>query len=536
MARKLITLATATTLLAGLVAPSAALAAAPAPMLHNDNASGNAGDWYTGAVPANVDYSKPVVLFVQGLHSNYGTWVRGDGSGFYDYAYNNGFRTAFVQLTDADGGGGTPWTNGQMLANVINKVRAYYGVNKINIVAHSKGGIDTNSALIHYGAAPYVNVVHQVATPNRGSELADLSYGSWTWWLGALLGQQDDAVYSLQTSWMANFRTQSDSSSANSLTRTYLSAGTGDDGLFSATWFGHAVLPGDDDGAVATYSAWGHPHGVASFQDNGTEKLSHGNMVLGAKTWKYVQPKLTTASFAALGTSKTASKADLLMPEYGLGEMETSNKILRGGAVNGQVQDRFSLESGLDAVNLDVMTAQAATKVKLVSPSGKVYNAMQQQGAAGSFLFANAVHNTFSVAKPEQGEWQVVVEGANDAYFLLADLAGGSKATVKANKKVLNSKTDTVDLSIKLDGVALNGKQAKKAKLTKSNKSGKVEQLTTIDLRTDSTGNLLASLATPGEAGVYNLSFDLEGTNAAGEVVHRSVNYNFAVTDGNGKL
>ncbi|TGU79055.1 alpha/beta hydrolase, partial [Mesorhizobium sp. M00.F.Ca.ET.186.01.1.1] len=106
----------AATLTTALVCPTVASAAAPAPVLHDDNPNGHFGDWYTGAVPPNASNSKPVILFVQGLHSTYNTWYTTDG--FYDAAYNAGYRTAFVQLKDADGTGGNMWTNGAKLAEV----------------------------------------------------------------------------------------------------------------------------------------------------------------------------------------------------------------------------------------------------------------------------------------------------------------------------------------------------------------------------------------------------------------------------------
>jgi len=519
-----------------LAAPHAVLAAAPFPTLHNDNPSGVAGDWYHGATPPNVDLSKPVVLFVQGLHNRIDTtWVRADGNGFYDAAYSQGYRTAFVNFQDADVGGGSNWANGQILANTIQKVRAHYGVDKINIVAYSKGGIDTNTALVHYGAAPYVNVVHQVATPNLGSGLADMSYGFFTWWLAAIIGMRDDATYSLQTSYMANFRAQTDSLPANGLTRTYLSYGTGNDGLFSITWWGQeALLPSASDGAVTVPSALGYPHGVLSFKNNGTQALSHYTMIDANKTWKYIQPKLTTASFAGVRAGMTAAGTDLFAMSPA---PESSSSILRGGAVDGRVQDQFELESGIGKISLDVMTASAGTKVKLLAPSGRVYEPVQSSGAAvEGALFAKAVHNSLEIAAPEKGEWKVLLEGENDAYFLMANVEGGMQASVKANRKVLNKHSKTLDLAIDLGGAKGDLAKSKPAKLTKSTKQGKVQKIADVSLRRDAGGSLLANLAVPSEPGVYNLTFDITGTRADGESFTRTLTYNFAVTDESGNL
>ena len=47
------------------------------------------------------------------------------------------------------------------------------GCEKVNIIAHSKGGLDCRYALAHLGAAPYVASLTTVNTPHRGCEFAD---------------------------------------------------------------------------------------------------------------------------------------------------------------------------------------------------------------------------------------------------------------------------------------------------------------------------------------------------------------------------
>ncbi|PWK07918.1 esterase/lipase family protein [Tumebacillus permanentifrigoris] len=531
MAKRIVKLAMAAALLGGFTIPQAAFAA-PAPALHNDNATANFGDWYIGATPPNVDYSKPIILFVQGLHSDYTTWYN-TSDGYYDAAYNAGYRTAFVQLRDADGNGGNMWTNGPVLADMIKKISAYYGGAKLNIIAHSKGGIDTQTALVHYGAAPYVNLVHQLSTPNKGSEIADMAYSTWTSWIAAIMGQKDDAVYSLQTSYMANFRAQTDGLAANSKTRTYMSGGTGDDGLFSSTYYSRAFLPGEDDGAVAIYSAFGLPNGVSSFTDNGSERLSHTKMRYASKTWWQVKPKLSTAVFGAVPAANLTASSNKTQLEGMVAE--ASNNIMRGGPINGTATDSFQLESGLKGANIDVMTSSKATSVKLVSPSGKVYTATQTEGTDDAILFDKAVHNVFTVTAPEKGNWTLQTEGEYDAYFMMATLEGGSKVKLNSPKKVLAKSENTVSFDVAVDGAKANG-TTKKAKLAKANKNGKVSVMQDVTLSVNADGTLHGALAAPSEPGVYNVSMDVTALNAKGEEVTRSVNYNFAVLDSNNDL
>ncbi|KEO83143.1 esterase/lipase family protein [Tumebacillus flagellatus] len=535
MAKRFVKLATAALLLgAALNLPQAAHAAAPAPTLHNDNATANFGDWYTGAIPSNVDYSKPVILFVQGLHSDYTTWTATDA--YYDAAYNAGYRTAFVQLRDADGNGGNPWTNGPVLADVIKKVANYYGVPKINIICHSKGGIDTQTALVYYGAYPYVNLVHQLSTPNKGSELADMAYSTWTSWLASIMGQKDDAVYSLQTSWMANYRAQTDGRAENNYTRTYMSGGTGDDGIFSSSYYSRAFLPGEDDGAVAIYSAFGLPNGYNGFTDNGSERLSHTKMHYASKTWWQVRPRLTTTSYAAIPAAGLTASANKTGLEGSTSIDESSNNIMRGGAINGLVSDSFQLESGINGANVDVMTSSTATDVQLVSPSGKVYKAQsKKQGTDDSVMFDTAVHNVFSIDKPEKGTWTLQAKGDLDAYFMVATIDGGSKAKLNASKKVVTKAEKDVAFNVELDGAKATGK-VKNAKVVKANKKGKSNVVQDVQTNTDANGKVTAAIATPTESGVYNVSMDVTAVNAKGEEFTRSVNYNFAVLDDKNEL
>lgn len=515
-------LAAAMALMTALVYPSAAGAAAPAPILHDDNPNGKFGDWYTGAVPPNASTDKPVLLFVQGLHSNYTTWYTTDG--YYDAAYNAGYRTAFVQLKDADGPGGNMWTNGPVLAEVIKKVANHYNVSHINIIAHSKGGIDTQAALVHYEASPYVNVVHQLSTPNKGSELADLAYSTWAGWLAALLGQRDEAVYSLQTSYMANFRALTDNRNEINATKTYMSGGTGDDGLFSATWFAHAVLPGEDDGAVSIESALGLPYGIKSF----TKNISHSKMAKASQTWSLVQPKLQIAAEVEGGQLNESKEITY--------EAETSSLILRGGTLDHSASEAFSLESGIDELTLDALTSSDQTDVVLISPTGKKYKAERSKGEEWNEanIFANAVHHIFCVEDPEAGEWTLQLAGAGDAFFAVGYVKGGETASVKANKKVYET-GDKANISIDLGKSKIDKQALGKAKLTKSNHSKKESLVDQLKL--DLVDNkLIGNFTVPKEPGVYNLSLDVTGINEKGETFTRSVNYNFAVTDAKGKL
>lgn len=62
---------------------------------------------------------------------------------------------------------------GQELAGRIRQILAETGCEKVNIIAHSKGGLDSRFAISACGAAPYIASLTTVSTPHRGCIFAD---------------------------------------------------------------------------------------------------------------------------------------------------------------------------------------------------------------------------------------------------------------------------------------------------------------------------------------------------------------------------
>ena len=62
---------------------------------------------------------------------------------------------------------------GRELAQRILQIRSETGCDKVNIIAHSKGGLDSRYAISKCGAAPYVASLTTVNTPHRGCIFAD---------------------------------------------------------------------------------------------------------------------------------------------------------------------------------------------------------------------------------------------------------------------------------------------------------------------------------------------------------------------------
>ncbi|MBQ3251992.1 MAG: hypothetical protein IJB02_01955 [Oscillospiraceae bacterium] len=63
--------------------------------------------------------------------------------------------------------------NGAYLVNRIQEILEKTGADKVNIIAHSKGGLDSRYAISQLGAAPMVASLTTICTPHHGSKTVD---------------------------------------------------------------------------------------------------------------------------------------------------------------------------------------------------------------------------------------------------------------------------------------------------------------------------------------------------------------------------
>ncbi|MCB0002181.1 MAG: hypothetical protein KDH86_06490 [Anaerolineae bacterium] len=162
---------------------------------------------FYGAVPPGGSHA-PVLVFVHGLSGLALDWwtdqTYAGRNEMYSRAYGAGYRTAFVNLNVDDN---TPpdcsverrpandnYVNGAVLAQQLDAITQYYGVSQVDIIAHSKGGIDAQTAIVWSGARSKVHSLFTMGTPHQGSILVDQLWSPEGAWLAGLLGQLDDAI------------------------------------------------------------------------------------------------------------------------------------------------------------------------------------------------------------------------------------------------------------------------------------------------------------------------------------------------------
>lgn len=194
---------------------------------------------YYGAVPPGGE-GAPVLVFVPGLGGVATDWwgpifvVDEGDNDMYALAYRSGYRTAFVTLNERLDGK-DKWENGATLARQITAIAGYYGVDRVSIVGHSKGGIDSHAAIVgrvgeFAGVASRVRNVITLGTPHQGSEMADFAMTERGQGLLNQVGlpfKVDGALAGLASEAMAAFRAEIDArTEANRQVRFFTAAGT----------------------------------------------------------------------------------------------------------------------------------------------------------------------------------------------------------------------------------------------------------------------------------------------------------------------
>lgn len=442
----------------------------------------------------------PVVLFVHGYSSDHNTWTGGNYA--VRDACNNGYRVAAVDLA----GSGSIWDNAVDLKGKIQAITKYYGVSKVNIMAHSKGGLDTQTALVHYGAYPYIDTYIAFGSPFGGTDLADHACA----WYGWALWQCNDATWSMRTSYMSYVRSITDGRNENKQVRAYVARGT------KCDWYNPAcaMISGADDGVVPAWSVWAN---ASATRISDRSDLRHGEVHQTQRygSWLFSYLGKTTAELEQAGLETMAFEAD--GPKFA-----RSNYALRGGAFGNEVVETMTVEGGLQAVSFSMVSTIPA-EVKVVSPSGKVYQASAHASEPGAVLQGTIY--AARVEQPEAGQWQLLatpkargVKGGG-GYMLYAFYEGGLTVQLDRDLMQVYQSGSVLDLPL-----TVNGGQVQQARLYANlHDRGQIRVATTH-------GTLQGrSMRLPRDAGSYTLDLVVTGISADGTPFERTLVTSLAV-------
>jgi triacylglycerol lipase len=89
---------------------------------------------------------------------------------------------------------------GQQLADEIDRALAEFGAEKVNIIAHSMGGLDSRFAISSLDYASKVSSLTTISTPHRGTQVADAA-------LGLIPGKLDAGIDAVVSAFAGTFTT-----------------------------------------------------------------------------------------------------------------------------------------------------------------------------------------------------------------------------------------------------------------------------------------------------------------------------------------
>ncbi|TYR77030.1 hypothetical protein FZC79_04850 [Rossellomorea vietnamensis] len=455
-----------------------------------DNPGGVPGQWYAGDAPGYSDPNKPVLVFIHGINSSSKTWW--ESNNMYQTALNNGYQTAFIDVHPDK----NMWDNGTIINNRVRDIYNYFGQKKLVIVGHSKGGIDAQNALVHYGAHPYVSNLITLSTPHYGSQLADLAYSGWAGWLASILGSKNDATYSLQTGYMRNYRPQIDTHINRSKNPVFTLAGTKWGSFGSSLYWGGLYLSsyGSNDGAVTVANSR-----LPYSKEVRVSSWNHTTVREGG-TFQYFRPYLTLNAQPVAGITSAESMSEPLASEL---EPANISVLHRGGEFTASALENFQVEENVAKLDLDWLSDKKMKDLVVISPSGVEYKKFTHSVDEG--VFKGGHHHSFQIQKPEAGQWSVKVNKNKAAYLMTVGFHSDlneeiilDEKTIELKNKGSKIKDFQVNVNINKDG------QKKKDASMMITQKGKVP-------------------FTFKEEGVYTLTLDVKGKTKAGKKFERTI-------------
>ncbi|MBX6378964.1 MAG: hypothetical protein IRY95_10530, partial [Clostridia bacterium] len=320
----------------------------------------------------------------------------------YRLAYQAGYRTAFVDLADADGQPLDVWAGGQRLAGQLESIARHFGVPGVHVVAYSKGGVDLQTAIVYFGGHRHVRRAVTLATPHWGTPLADLLQAPWARRLAERLGLLTPALFQLQTGYMAAYRSVTDERPEN-------------DGVVWWTLAGdhHGPPPSVLGWSGAFLEAWGPNDGVVPVAHARRPKSRH----LRTGPWDHMGIRQGTNTWPDVASALALPATALATVPDRTGRAIPSRQILRGGLCYGHHHLAFPVESGVRHVSLHVLASGSGVHWAAVSPSGR-----RQDGgepAEEHPLLPGARHGTAVLERPDPGHWTLLLTSREPVAYLV---------------------------------------------------------------------------------------------------------------------
>lgn len=419
-------------------------------------------DW--GAI--SLDAARPV-LFVHGKGGSDGSgacmanstggctyWDADDGRYFFNFRGQFNQAGYLTNITENRLGGETTIAyNAKILKTIIAEVKTRYGVDKINIVSHSKGGLDARGYISDssLNSANDVEKLVTLASPHHGSYLADLgiNYPPLAWLLGQSI---TEATKNVSEDYMKNTFNPSHPGKADV---SYYSipddagSNTGPFGLYElpdwqvnslyeedqrkgAPWAWNALYwlgnyKGHNDFLVTVPSAnlndiSGHGANTITFDDYNRNHHS----IRAAERQEYEKDLTIVNLVKSCLDLKTGYTGTYQSQTGNATQATTSDESSTLSSLNGAINQGATVEQvvGVDSsthVDFALFWQEGELYLELVSPLGQVItsttsdpNIKYSESRTGEYFnyLMKGKLATFSIANPAQGQWTVRVKAA----------------------------------------------------------------------------------------------------------------------------
>ena len=484
------------------------------------------GTIWAGATPSNAG-NKPVLVFIHGYSGSANTWFPEGDNDMYARVYNDGYRSAYVTVHPDQ----TMWVNGDLFADQLGVITNYFGVNKVVVVAHSKGGLDTDAALIHYGGYQYVDRVVSLGSPHYGSPLADLAQSSWVSWLGAIFGQKNDATYVMQTGYMNYFRSVTDTHPNRPYT-SFRTLGGWDWSFFSSlgpsgTYLsssGYSMSNGGNDGVVP-YNFSRRPNSTELYYSGSSRtEYDHYELSEGHAVWSTIKTQLPGTLYRAEEVPTTSTAAD-----YHPTSTVASHTMIvtsQGGPAT------FTLDRGITGATVEIRTLEENALPKITDGFNRTAElTMVKSNAPTEGMVGNFV-SQYTMERPVAGKYIIDMD---EPFVALVTVNGGGEATLTGDLNGLRRvyrAGETMNLTLDLRDEAgqpiTDAFISATARLTGTLEGNAVaaERMMALNFEaTDVAGVYQAAASLPVE-GVYNISLDAKSGN-----FHRSITKSVGVIE-----
>lgn len=482
------------------------------PSLMGDGGNDNdetPGEWIEGDTPSNLKDDAPVLLFVPGLNNVAQVFI--DDNDMYETAYDAGYQTAFIQLYDAGGESADMWDNGELLAEKINEISEHFDDKPITVVAYSKGGVDTQTALAHYGAWEDVENVITLSSPHEGSQLADLAYSSWAGWLADLLGSRGDGTYSMQTGEMEDFRSEIEEEEHATTNDYYTLGGDGWSSGSSSIRLGGMYLDqyGSNDGVVTAENS-----ALPGGKEIEIGDWTHSTVRTG-DTFPVFEDYLTSDGSSGHASPDSNHKAE---------SDPSANQWVHGGPLAAEDDNTVTIpvEDDVNEATFNLMTADSPDEIRLIDPSGDPVDADVETVQSEDGYFPGAYNTVIQQASPEAGEWDLKLPTEEDsAYLLTVDY--DTDLQIKSPKVAANEMewhdNQTLDYQLEADSSQVEASSLETVYRISDTKNPENTRMLTAAGKE----GLNQSLPLEKADTVYNLTIDVSGKTKSGELFKRTI-------------